>query len=211
MNKNEEAKPRLCVTRDLPLIFHPAFILPPFLMLYKSLPSKFICRVDNPFPYKFSPKSTQNNPIITYLPTYLYRILPNRGKNMSTEPKTLGTRLAGKVAIVTGGGSGFGEAISKRFAEEACKVVVADLDPVGGERVASTHPGSMHFIKMNVASEEDWERCIENTLAKFGRLDVLVNNAGTSYRNKVSFEVKRSGVGEEEEDVEKFLIWVLMI
>lgn len=101
------------------------------------------------------------------------------------EAKVLGTRLAGKVAIVTGGGSGFGESISKRFAEEGCKVVVADVDPVGGERVAATHPKSMHFIKMNVTSEEDWERCIENTLDKYGRLDVLVNNAGTSYRNKV--------------------------
>ena len=102
-----------------------------------------------------------------------------------SEPKVLGTRLSGKVAIVTGGGSGFGEAISKRFAEEGCKVVVADIDPVGGERVAATHPKSMHFIKMNVANEEDWETCIENTVDKFGRLDILVNNAGTSYRNKV--------------------------
>lgn len=109
---------------------------------------------------------------------------------MSAEPKILGGRLIGKVAIVTGGGSGFGEAIAKRFAEEACKVVIADMDPVGGERVASTHPKSMHFIKMNVAKEEDWERCIENTLDKFGRLDILVNNAGTSYRNKVRWRLE---------------------
>jgi NAD(P)-dependent dehydrogenase (short-subunit alcohol dehydrogenase family) len=106
------------------------------------------------------------------------------------EPKVLGNRLAGKVAIVTGGGSGFGEAISKRFAEEGCKVVVADIDTVGGERVAATHSHSMHFIKMNVAIEEDWESCIENTLNKFGRLDVLVNNAGTSHRNKVCLILK---------------------
>ena len=102
-----------------------------------------------------------------------------------TEPRILGTRLKGKVAIVTGGGSGFGEAISMRFAEEGCKVVVADLDPVGGQRVAATRPKSMHFIKMNVTKEEDWENCIENTLNKYGRLDICVNNAGTSYKNKV--------------------------
>ncbi|KAG0649087.1 Toluenesulfonate zinc-independent alcohol dehydrogenase [Hyphodiscus hymeniophilus] len=108
---------------------------------------------------------------------------------MSTEPHVLGTRLAGKVAIVTGGGSGFGEAISKRFAEEGCKVVVADMDPVGGERVAATHPKSMHFIKMNVTKEEDWEACLENTVDKFGRIDICVNNAGTSYKNKPSAEV----------------------
>lgn len=104
----------------------------------------------------------------------------------SFEAKVLGSRLAGKVAIVTGGGSGFGEAISKRFAEEGAKVVVADMDSVGGERVANaTHPHSMYFVKTNVASEEDWEKLVENTLDKFGRIDILVNNAGTSYRNKV--------------------------
>jgi NAD(P)-dependent dehydrogenase (short-subunit alcohol dehydrogenase family) len=120
---------------------------------------------------------------------------------MAAEPKVLGTRLAGKVAIVTGGGSGFGEGISKRFAEEGCKVVVADMDPIGGERVAATHPKSMHFIKMNVATEEDWAMCIENTLDKFGRLDILVNNAGTSYRNKVSGGSGRSRQGGEREKI----------
>jgi len=108
---------------------------------------------------------------------------------MATEPKVLGTRLQGKVAIVTGGGSGFGEGISKRFAEEGCKVVVADLDPVGGERVANTHPKSMFFIKANVTNEQDWEQLIENTVDKFGRLDILVNNAGTSYKNKPTLDV----------------------
>lgn len=102
------------------------------------------------------------------------------------ESKTLGTRLMGKVAIVTGGASGFGEAISKRFAEEGCKVVVADLDPVGGEHVASYNRHGMHFIKMDVSKEEDWELLIENTMGKYGRIDICVNNAGTSYKNKVS-------------------------
>jgi NAD(P)-dependent dehydrogenase (short-subunit alcohol dehydrogenase family) len=100
--------------------------------------------------------------------------------------KVLGTRLQGKVAIVTGGGSGFGEAICKRFAEEGAKVVVADMDSVGGERVANaTHPHSMYFVKTNVANEADWETLIENSLGKWGRVDILVNNAGTSYKNKV--------------------------
>ena len=100
--------------------------------------------------------------------------------------KVLGSRLEGKVAIVTGGGSGFGESISKRFTEEGCKVVVADIDAVGGERVATYHPHSMYFMKMDVSKEQDWESVIENTLAKFGRIDICVNNAGTSYKNKVS-------------------------
>jgi NAD(P)-dependent dehydrogenase (short-subunit alcohol dehydrogenase family) len=105
------------------------------------------------------------------------------------DPKILGTRLNGKVTIVTGGASGFGEAISKRFAEESGKVIVADLDPVGGERVANYHEHNMAFVKMNVSKEEDWEMVVENTLRRWGRLDVVVNNAGTSYRNKVSLLV----------------------
>ncbi|EKD17784.1 uncharacterized protein L3040_002153 [Drepanopeziza brunnea f. sp. 'multigermtubi'] len=108
---------------------------------------------------------------------------------MSAEPKILGRRLEGKVAIVTGGGSGFGEAISKRFAGEGCKVVVADLDPVGGERVANFQPRSMSFISTDVAKEVDWENLLENTLDKYGRVDILVNNAGTSYKNKPTAEV----------------------
>jgi len=106
-----------------------------------------------------------------------------------SDPKILGKRLEGKVAIVTGGGSGFGEAISKRFAEEGAKVVVADMDPVGGERVANFQPHAMHFVKTNVANESDWETLIENTLDKFGRMDILVNNAGTSYKNKPTASV----------------------
>ncbi|TAQ91001.1 hypothetical protein B7494_g596 [Chlorociboria aeruginascens] len=106
-----------------------------------------------------------------------------------TEPRVLGNRLSGKVAIVTGGGSGFGEAIAKRFAEENCKVIVADLNPIGGERVANTHPESMFFLKMDVGNEQDWEYLIEETLGKWGRIDVLVNNAGTSYKNKPTLDV----------------------
>ncbi|KAG4435111.1 hypothetical protein IFR05_009420 [Cadophora sp. M221] len=108
---------------------------------------------------------------------------------MSQEPKVLGNRLQGKVAIVTGGGSGFGEAISKRFAEEGCKVIVADMDPVGGQRVASFQPKFMHFVKINVAQEADWENLMETTLAKWGRMDILINNAGTSYKNKPTANV----------------------
>jgi NAD(P)-dependent dehydrogenase (short-subunit alcohol dehydrogenase family) len=105
-------------------------------------------------------------------------------------PKVLGTRLEGKVAIVTGGGSGFGEAICRRFAEEGAKVIVADMDGIGGKRVAAaSHPHSMFFIQTNVAHEADWENLIENTLDKWGRVDILVNNAGTSYRNKPTADV----------------------
>lgn len=109
-----------------------------------------------------------------------------QAQDSNFDPKVTGKRLNGKVAIVTGGGSGFGEAICKRFAEEGAKIIVADMDDIGGERVAAaTHPHSMYFVKTNVANEEDWENLMEEVLGKWGRVDILVNNAGTSYKNKV--------------------------
>jgi NAD(P)-dependent dehydrogenase (short-subunit alcohol dehydrogenase family) len=105
---------------------------------------------------------------------------------MSTQTST---RLSGKVAIVTGGGSGFGEAISKRFSDEGCKVIIADMNPESGTRVSSYNKQNMHFVEMNVAKSEDWNRGLKECLEKFGRVDVVVNNAGTSYRNKVSGEL----------------------
>ncbi|EPE31472.1 NAD(P)-binding Rossmann-fold containing protein [Glarea lozoyensis ATCC 20868] len=100
-----------------------------------------------------------------------------------------GSRLAGKVAIVTGGGSGFGEAISKRFSDEGCKVIVADMNPEGGGRVSQHNKDNMHFVQMNVAKSNDWESCLKQCIGKWGRVDVVVNNAGTSYPNKPTAEV----------------------
>ncbi|EEH05286.1 oxidoreductase [Histoplasma capsulatum G186AR] len=98
-------------------------------------------------------------------------------------------RLEGKVAIVTGGGSGFGAAIARRYAQEGAKVVVGDINVVGGEKVASENPASIAFMKMDVTKEEDWKAVVDQTASKFGQVDILVNNAGTTYRNKPSMEV----------------------
>ncbi|KAL1974965.1 hypothetical protein VTN31DRAFT_5169 [Thermomyces dupontii] len=100
-----------------------------------------------------------------------------------------GTRLAGKVAIVTGGSSGFGAAIAKRFGEEGAKVILTDINVEQGQQVAATNPSNLVFQKHDVTKLEDWKAVVDLAFTKFGRLDVLVNNAGTSYRNKPTLEV----------------------
>jgi 3-oxoacyl-[acyl-carrier protein] reductase len=107
-------------------------------------------------------------------------------------------RLKDKVAIVTGGGSGFGEGIAKRFAEEGCKVLVNDINVDGGERVTreiGAAGGQAAFFKADVSKDADWGALLKATLDAFGVLHVVVNNAGTTHRNQPLL-----GVTEEEFD-----------
>ena len=85
-------------------------------------------------------------------------------------------RLKARVAIVTGGGSGFGAAICRRFVEEGAKVVVVDCRREGGDAVAR-ETGAV-FVEADVASEADTRRMIATAVERFGRLDIVVNNAG---------------------------------
>jgi 3-oxoacyl-[acyl-carrier protein] reductase len=101
-------------------------------------------------------------------------------------------RLKNKVAIVTGAGSGFGEGIAKRFAEEGAKVMVNDIHVTGAERVAAAirkAGGAAEFIQADVAVSSDWAAMVKATLAAFGRIDAVVNNAGWTHRNKPFLEV----------------------
>ena len=98
-------------------------------------------------------------------------------------------RLREKVAIVTGAGSGFGEGIARRFAAEGARVVIADIRPEGGERVAREIGPSAIFTRTDVTRATDWAALVERATASFGKVDVVVNNAGWTHRNKPYLEV----------------------
>ena len=92
-------------------------------------------------------------------------------------------RLKGKVAIVTGAASGFGEGMAKRFAEEGAKVVVADLNASGAERVAGEIGAAAVACKTDVSCRADVDAMVKLATDRFGRLDIMVNNAGYTHRN----------------------------
>ena len=92
-------------------------------------------------------------------------------------------RLAGKVALITGGAGGMGQSEALIFAREGARVVVADVLEVDGRQVVdkiTAGGGQARFVKLDVTSEADWQAAVETTLGDFHRLDVLVNNAGIS-------------------------------
>jgi 3(or 17)beta-hydroxysteroid dehydrogenase len=90
-------------------------------------------------------------------------------------------RVKGKVAIITGAASGIGRGTALLLAKEGAKVVIGDINEVGGKEVAEEikrEGGEALFVRQDVRVESDWVEVIEKTLAEFGKLDVLVNNAG---------------------------------
>jgi NAD(P)-dependent dehydrogenase (short-subunit alcohol dehydrogenase family) len=89
-------------------------------------------------------------------------------------------RLAGKVAIISGAASGMGAATARMFAREGAKVVIADVLEHEGRQLASAIGDSARFEKLDVTSEANWAAVVAATVAAFGKLDVLVNNAGIS-------------------------------
>lgn len=87
-------------------------------------------------------------------------------------------RVAGKVAIVTGGASGMGKADAILLAGEGARVVVADLNEKDGQAVADAIGENAIFLRLDVTDEDNWRAVVAATVKKFGRLDILVNNAG---------------------------------
>lgn len=92
-------------------------------------------------------------------------------------------RLKNKVAIITGAASGFGEGMAKRFAEEGAKVVVADLNVKGAERVAAEIGDAAIAVQTDVSQRAEFDELVGVTMDSFGRIDVMVNNAGYTHRN----------------------------
>ena len=90
-------------------------------------------------------------------------------------------QLDDKIAIITGAGSGIGEAIAHLFAKEGAKVIISDIDEKGGNRVQKdieTLGRYATFMKIDITKEDEVERMVESTIKTFGKIDILVNNAG---------------------------------
>jgi NAD(P)-dependent dehydrogenase (short-subunit alcohol dehydrogenase family) len=96
----------------------------------------------------------------------------------------MAARLAGKVAVITGGASGIGRETAVRFAEEGAEVCVVDLADEAGERTTGEVGGM--YVHADVTSEADVTRMYDETVARFGGIDILFNNAGISPNDDAS-------------------------
>ncbi len=97
-------------------------------------------------------------------------------------------RMDGKVALISGGARGQGAAEARLFAQEGAKVVIGDLLDVDGMRVAAEIAelgGEAVYVHLDVTREEDWRSAVQAAVSAFGKLDVLVNNAGIWRRGRV--------------------------
>jgi NAD(P)-dependent dehydrogenase (short-subunit alcohol dehydrogenase family) len=105
---------------------------------------------------------------------------PNRNFVGERVKRRKAMRLAGKVAIISGAASGMGAATARIFAREGVKVVIADVLEREGRQLADAIGAAARFELLDVTKEEDWAAVVAATTRHFGKLDVLVNNAGIS-------------------------------
>ena len=98
-------------------------------------------------------------------------------------------RLKDKTAIVTGAGSGFGKGIAIRFAKEGARVGVIDINAEAAREVASQIGNSAFAMEADVSIDGDVSRMVQEALDRWGQLNILVNNAGTTHRNQPMTEV----------------------
>jgi 3-oxoacyl-[acyl-carrier protein] reductase len=104
-------------------------------------------------------------------------------------------RLDGKIALVTGAGSGIGKCIAETYAREGARVALADLNADAAKSAARAIGNNAVALRCDVSNKADVDHALEETLAVFGALDLLVNNAGATHINKPLLEI-----GEDEFD-----------
>lgn len=100
-------------------------------------------------------------------------------------------RLNGKVALISGGASGIGEAHVRIFASEGAKVVTGDIQDDKGKAVVEAvkkNGGEAVFVRLDVAKEEDWTNAVKTAVARFGKLTTLINNAGIYWPEGIEAE-----------------------
>ncbi len=100
--------------------------------------------------------------------------------------------MQGKTAVITGAASGFGRSTAMCFAREGAQVVVADLQAEAGQALVSAmqQQGQQAlFVQCDVSREDSVQALVQAAVATFGKLDVVVNNAGTTHRNKPALDV----------------------
>ena len=90
----------------------------------------------------------------------------------------MGGRLSGKVALITGAGSGLGEATARRFTAEGARVVLADVQDHRIRALADELGGGSRFVRTDVTDEDSVARAVDTAVTVFGRLDVIFNTAG---------------------------------
>lgn len=118
---------------------------------------------------------------------------------MSIEKIDLTQRLAGKVAVITGGASGIGLATAKRFAAEGATVVIGDMDVTSGEKAAAEVGGL--FVKVNVTEEDQVDNLFDTAYKVYGSVDIAFNNAGISPPDDDSIETTELPAWQKVQDV----------
>ncbi len=92
-------------------------------------------------------------------------------------------RLKDRVAVISGGAAGIGEGDARLFAREGAKVIVTDINEVDGQKIAEDikkEGGEAVFMKLDVSKEDDWKKVMADVVERYGKINILVNNAGIS-------------------------------
>lgn len=114
-------------------------------------------------------------------------------------PIDLTQRLAGKVAVITGGGSGIGLATAKRMRAEGARIVIGDMDPVSGQAAADAVEGL--FVQVNVTDEAQVDALFDTAAREYGSVDIAFNNAGISPDDDDSIETTELPAWQKVQDV----------